>query len=482
MPTTRFLNSRHLNELREAKERLSNTYLKPSLVTRAQALKMPVSPQPSLNVRGVGIGEKIVGGRFTGQLAVKLFVRRKFPLEHIGEHNLLPRMIRGLPVDVEEVGLVHAFAAAPNPKAKLRPAQPGCSIGFQDPSGKFIMAGTFGALVQDAAARYILSNNHVLADENKLAIGAPIFQPGLLDGGNSATDQIAALTRFIPLLATGTIDCAIAKLTASDIATRFILGIGSPTGSEEAALDMVVHKCGRTTGYTVGRVSSVDTDISVQYDMGTLTFKGQIAIAGLDGTAFSDAGDSGSLIVNRADGKAVGLLFAGGPSTTFANHITDVLQALGVTLVLASPTPAPRPAPSPQPRPVPVPRPQPPRPAPSPNPQPPRPGPTPVPTPPPTPTPTPPPTPTPTPSPAPTPTPPPTPTPTPPPTPTPTPPPSPAPTPAPTPAPAPAPTPAPTPAPSPAPTPAPTPSPSPDMSRHPARASTTKPKPPSPRR
>src|SRR5205085_9651524 len=106
----------------------------------------------------------------------------------------------------------------PNPKTKIRPAQPGCSIGFRDPNNQFIMAGTFGAVVKDGDGQYVLSNNHVLADESRLQPGAPIFQPGLLDGGDPNTDQIAALTRFIKLqaLATNHVDCAIAKVLTTN--------------------------------------------------------------------------------------------------------------------------------------------------------------------------------------------------------------------------------------------------------------------------
>lgn len=100
----------------------------------------------------------------------------------------------------------------------------------------------------------------------------------------------------------------------------------------QAALDMVVHKFGRTTSYTAGRVTSIDTDVSVQYDAGTYTFESQIIIVGLSGQAFSDAGDSGSLILERSTQNAVGLLFAGSPSHTIANHLENVLQALNVQL------------------------------------------------------------------------------------------------------------------------------------------------------
>ena len=190
------------------------------------------------------------------------------------------------------------------------------------------MAGTFGALVKDAEGTYILSNNHVLADEGRLAAGAPIFQPGLLDKGNPATDQIAKLTKFIALQ-TGVmnkVDCAIAEVLMTSLVSPDILQIGPPAGSTGAVLDMLVHKFGRTTGYRAGRVTSIDTDVSVQYETGTFTFEGQIIIVGLNGQGFSDAGDSGSLILERDTQKAVALLFAGSPSHTIANHIEDVFQ------------------------------------------------------------------------------------------------------------------------------------------------------------
>jgi len=51
----------------------------------------------------------------------------------------------------------------------------------------------------------------VLADENRLPIGAAIFQPGLLDGGSVSTDQVAALARFIALDPTkpNMVDCGL---------------------------------------------------------------------------------------------------------------------------------------------------------------------------------------------------------------------------------------------------------------------------------
>jgi hypothetical protein len=221
----------------------------------------------------------------------------------------------------------------PDPRSKMRPAQPGCSVGFRDPNNQFVMAGTFGAVVKKSGKTFILSNNHVLSDENRLPLGSPIYQPGLLDGGNPATDQIGVLSEFVPLsvVSPNQVDCAIAEVNASDV-DRSILFFGPPNGSGPATIDMIVQKFGRTTSFRVGRVTSVDTDVKVQYEIGTLTFANQIIIVGPNGQPFSDAGDSGSLIVEKPGNKAVGLLFAGSTSHTIANHIADVLTSLKITL------------------------------------------------------------------------------------------------------------------------------------------------------
>ncbi|HKV91787.1 MAG TPA: hypothetical protein VJW20_04480 [Candidatus Angelobacter sp.] len=303
-------------------------------VEAARALTAATSPDPQHNVVGVGVGWKISDGKDTGVMAVKFFVRMKYPESEITNKHLLPKSIHGLPVDVEESGLFRRFATVPNPREKIRPAQPGGSVGFQDPQNQFVMAGTFGALVKDRAGSYVLSNNHVLADENRLPVGSPIFQPGLLDNGNPATDSIASFTRTVPLQlnAPNQVDCAIAKLLRPSLAKKDVLFIGPPQGTATAAIDMSVHKFGRTTSYTAGRVTSIDTDVTVQYETGNFTFAGQIIIVGTAGGAFSGSGDSGSLIMERPSNAAVGLLFAGSASHTIANHIGDVLKALNVTL------------------------------------------------------------------------------------------------------------------------------------------------------
>ena len=105
-----------------------------------------------------------------------------------------------------------------------------------------------------------------------------------------------------------------------------------PKGATPAQSNMIVHKFGRTTGYSVGFVETTLMDVLVDYEIGTLTFQDQIIIKGLNGLAFSAAGDSGALIVERNTSRAIGLLFAGSATHTIANHIGDVFKALNVSL------------------------------------------------------------------------------------------------------------------------------------------------------
>ena len=112
------------------------------------------------------------------------------------------------------------------------------------------------------------------------------------------------------------------------------IGTVSPT-TLDATVGLAVRKSGRTTGLTQGEVSAVDVTVDVQYTKEcnkgrqTARFVGQIRITP---GSFSDGGDSGSLVVEDIDNdpRPVGLLFAGGSSSTLANPIGRVLECLGV--------------------------------------------------------------------------------------------------------------------------------------------------------
>lgn len=326
--------------LLRAKQAIAAQFLAPAKAA-FRAAAYAVSTKPQHNVVGVGIGRKIIKGKPTTKQCVRIYVERKLEKGLIPKEFVLPTKLEGYATDVVQVGRFRALpATVPLPQRRLRPAKPGCSIGFRFTGGDvgLLMAGTFGAVVESDGARYILSNNHVLANENALPIGSPIFQPGLLDHGNPARDQIAKLTRFIPLDAekANTADCGIAEiLDPNSVSPAFLPRVGRLGSPEplEAAEGMRVHKTGRTTGYTTGTIFDVSADVSVSYDSGMLIFEDQILIRGDARGLFSDAGDSGSVIVERSTRRAVALLFAGSETHTVANHLSGVLARLAVNLV-----------------------------------------------------------------------------------------------------------------------------------------------------
>jgi hypothetical protein len=348
-------------DLTRAKSAMSARYLRGQVAVHgvARALRAAPAATRTHNVVGVGVDEKYVAGMPCGVTVVKFLVRTKLAPSALSASETLPKFIDGIPTDVEEVGLIVPqarkkaakkpveSAAMPNPRTRMRPAHPGSSIGFREPEDAFIMAGTFGLLVEDSKGAYLLSNSHVIAYENgvaadgtrrrALAAGAPIFQPGLLDQGRVPADRLAELTRWIDLRAdrdNNVADAAIARVIAKSQVARAILFIGAPGAAAAAQKDMIVHKFGRTTSYTAGRVTSIYFDVTVPYEVGDVMFVDQMAIRGLDGTRFSDSGDSGSAILERSSNKVVGLLFAGATNgaLTFANHIGDVLKKLKVKI------------------------------------------------------------------------------------------------------------------------------------------------------
>jgi hypothetical protein len=81
-------------------------------------------------------------------------------------------------------------------------------------------------------------------------------------------------------------------------------------------------------------VTAIGATIQVNYGGGRVgLFQDQIEVRGTAGL-FSQGGDSGSSIWTwNPQRNPVGLLFAGGGQSTFANRMTRVLAALDIALV-----------------------------------------------------------------------------------------------------------------------------------------------------
>lgn len=319
----------------------------------------------------VGKGKKIVDGKQTDEDAIIVGVVEKKPLEELSKKQIIPKEIGGQKTDVVQTGVIKKRTPTKfdyeeaERVTRQRPIFPGISCGHYA-----ITAGTFGAVVysetfqdptedsklsfwyrfllrvlrwmgfiQEAdlellafplseTKTYILSNNHVLANENKAKIGDPIWQPGKYDGGGK-NDEVAKLMEFVPISnrKTNKVDVAIAEITEKYKADIYQIGI-----PKEPRYDITpgeyITKSGRTTGTTKAKVIAVDAHTEVLYDMGYTEWGGQIIVGRCDdGKSSSDGGDSGSLGVD-ADKRPVGLLFAGSDEVTIYNPIQDVIKEL----------------------------------------------------------------------------------------------------------------------------------------------------------
>jgi len=192
-------------------------------------------------------------------------------------------------------------------------------------------AGTLGVVTYDGK---ILSNAHVCAidfiNSKWFEPGQPILQPSLLDGG-SEEDVVGKLESYVPIEfnnveAENYVDGAIATPTV-DYVPGEIQGIGQVRGWSEPKVGQLVRKLGRTTGYTESVITDVGATIKVSgYPWGWAVFKDCIVC-----DAFSQAGDSGSIIITP-DNIVVGLLFAGSDVVTIGCNIKHVIDKLGIDL------------------------------------------------------------------------------------------------------------------------------------------------------
>lgn len=284
------------------------------------------------NVVGVGVGEKVTGGQRTGALALKVLVAKKFAKARIPRAQLLPEQVDGVPVDVEAVGYPRKLAV--RQRGRFRPVIGGVSTGLTASEVGYRYAGTLGVLVIDSdddRTIYGLSNNHVLADENRARDGATVLQPATIDAG-TGRDAIGFLDRYVPLRFDNRQNWMDAALAVVDVRIdRTIADVGAPTGTGTPVLNSLVRKSGRTSGLTEGIVRAVQFDVfNVEYDGGMVRVDDCIVIEGTNGS-FSRPGDSGSVVVDAA-GKVVALLFAGSDVATFATPIRRVLRRFRVRI------------------------------------------------------------------------------------------------------------------------------------------------------
>jgi len=304
------------------------------------------------NVIGLALGIKWTGGQPTGEPAVLVLVTHKADPQTIRPRDRVPTVVDGVKTDVLAVGRPMAGAVTSGSPdqtltRRIRPVKGGYSVGHKD-----ITAGTVATAVYDMLPGstisppgsgtgvpqhyYILSNNHILANGNAAAIGDAILQPGPYDGGTLPDDQIATLSRFVPIAFApdvpveqhnNIVDAAVAMTSIADV-DRELHWVGRVRGWRPKAnvnVGTVVQKVGRSSGFTTGMITAVNATIDIGYGGNKMArLQDQILT-----TPMSSPGDSGSLVATM-DGVAVGLLCAGSPASMVANQIENVRSQLWV--------------------------------------------------------------------------------------------------------------------------------------------------------
>lgn len=214
---------------------------------------------------------------------------------------------------------------------RARPLTSGASIGHPK-----ITAGTLGCFIETGGGMCLLSNNHVLADEDRARKGDPIVQPAPYDGGTVPADVIGTLDDVEPLAvgAPNTMDAATAVLADAVGFDPVLAGVGTLAGVTDVDGTERVAKIGRTTGLTHGRIVRIEAETVIEYEKGNVRFDGTIHVEG-DGALFTNGGDSGSLVfTDTASPEAIGLHFAGLENgRSVIAPISPILERFGGTLV-----------------------------------------------------------------------------------------------------------------------------------------------------
>lgn len=341
------------------------------------------------NVVGVAVGLK----NGVGDPSVVVLVEQKVPVAALSASQMVPKEVDGVKTDVIEVGYLRAYDS---PRDRFRPEIPsGVSIGHYKItagtlgtivtdkntgeklilSNNHVLANSNDALVGDAilqpgpadggqnpadmVARLERFVRIRYIDEPDTPTPTPGPGPTPPPGGGTGTcDILTVVTALINGLAsllgsqqrvapvsasaarsaaagsgvtaqvlTNEVDAAVAKPIDPSKFTGDILGIGQVSGTKAATLGMKVRKSGRTTGYTEGTITLLNATVNVAYGSRTARFTGQVITGPI-----SQGGDSGSLIVDATENKAVGLLFAGSNLSTIFNPIDRVLSALQINI------------------------------------------------------------------------------------------------------------------------------------------------------
>ena len=173
--------------------------LKEEARQRVQQLWQEVPLHRALGVRAQDVGRVsrprtiAIGVAVTAANDYKLAIRVQNPLLIGGRQVAALHDLAKGEVDLRYIGGVRK-SQQPSPlQGNVRPLRPGASVGHVR-----VTAGSIGAFVQSEGQTMILSNNHVLANENLAAAGDNVLQPGHANGGMDPAHAVATPYQLHP--------------------------------------------------------------------------------------------------------------------------------------------------------------------------------------------------------------------------------------------------------------------------------------------
>jgi hypothetical protein len=215
-----------------------------------------------------------------------------------------------IPRTAEELGL----------RKRLRPVQPGASIGTIDVDG----TGTICCIVGHSdGSRYLLSDVATFH-------GSIVIQPGAADQGRES-DQIGTLaTRFN--LDSGMryeAFAGIVRLLPTIAVSSDIPGLGRMGNlARDVRAGQIVRMVGRTSGLVEGKVTAVNVTESIAgYNSRSVSVGGLIRT-----TPLSQGGDAGAPVLT-INNELVGMVVAGSEDSTIVMPLRDLLESWKLALI-----------------------------------------------------------------------------------------------------------------------------------------------------
>ncbi|MCR9175727.1 MAG: S1 family peptidase [Alphaproteobacteria bacterium] len=299
----------------------------PRILAAKESWKDRLSKIPG--VTGVGICLRQAAGQTTDQFAILIACVGS---ARASVTEALPDDVDGHPIEVLETG-EDGFGGDPTlPEADADATRVDPIIGgVQIQAASSTTVGTLGVVAKTSSEEVMLTNSHVV-DET---VGMKIDQPeSKLIGSNICGKVNNAVKANVSYGGSQYyVDAATAKregyFTRKFKACEITGGV-TVAGSAGAVLGEAVSKTGITTGVTQGTVYAVNFDATSSNRLNIVLIKSTTS-----GGRFSDAGDSGSVILNSSN-QVVALLYGSavgsvsGPVTTGC-AVGAVESAMGIT-------------------------------------------------------------------------------------------------------------------------------------------------------